>query len=747
MSAESELELAKELKSVCCRVALQYKERTESLPESARILGQLSSNYMQKSPDKVSLIRSATLINAAIVRQPSNKEYIDQRNKLCCHVLETAGAAKLDADLVAFSKQVASKIEEMRKQVYTETILEINEAERQNIMCELKSDVTIEEIIKAEKTEIEKTRLQQDLISRNYAEVMKFVSTYCEHTVGDSPCQYSVVGLGSLARKEITPYSDFEHVILLEEGSQNRDDYEKILEHFRWFSVIFQLVVINLGETIIPAVAIPSLNDFSTPGGDWFFDAYTKRGVSFDGMMWHACKMPLGRMQKTSTKKWTTELIKPVSEMLNYLDPETDIKNGYNLGDILTRTCFIAGSRPMFDQFAAGVRDSLSNNQVARREILNRQIDFDLKRFSVVHNLLDLYGAYCANIKRTLYRTLTLFISALGRLAKCDSYSCFEIVDDFKNRNLINDNTAHRLHYVIALACQIRLKVYRQHGSQTDFVLSDIQQYQHILDSDMPLQLAKMVGEKRMLDYFTVACDLQTAIKCPDILERLDHYLKPRLSTRFRVLRFVNIYDQLLCEWDEFLRHPRDVALEEHMWMRFYVAGAHRRNEKYDTGLTVLEWFDDREISDPSLRANVLVTKQKCLYFVGKHDEALDVGARAQALLEDVDLVPAEKYDLLCHSLSFHASCLSEEKQQHMKAIEVFKKERLYLRDHEVVAKAPREAVCLVNISECYMKADLYEKATNRAEKALGFLFRINGPADVINQCRQVVEICRAKMQ
>ena len=161
----------------------------------------------------------------------------------------------------------------------------------------------------------------------------------------------------------------------------------------------------------------------------------------------------------------------------------------------------------------------------------------------------------------------------------------------------------------------------------------------------------------------------------------------------------------------------------------------------------MLEWFDNREISDPSLRANVLVTKQKCLYFVGKHDEALDVGARALALLEDVDLVPAEKYDLLCHSLSFHASCLSEEKQEHMKAIEVFKKEHGYLRDHEVVAKAPREAVCLVNISECYMKADLYEKATNRAEKALGFLFSINGPADVINQCRQVVEICRAKMQ
>ena len=42
---------------------------------------------------------------------------------------------------------------------------------------------------------------------------MKDVSHYCEHVMGPQPCKLAVVGMGSLAKNEITPYSDFEHII------------------------------------------------------------------------------------------------------------------------------------------------------------------------------------------------------------------------------------------------------------------------------------------------------------------------------------------------------------------------------------------------------------------------------------------------------------------------------------------------------------------------------------------------------
>ena len=31
--------------------------------------------------------------------------------------------------------------------------------------------------------------------------------------MGEAPCEYAIVGMGSLAREEITAYSDFEHII------------------------------------------------------------------------------------------------------------------------------------------------------------------------------------------------------------------------------------------------------------------------------------------------------------------------------------------------------------------------------------------------------------------------------------------------------------------------------------------------------------------------------------------------------
>ena len=53
------------------------------------------------------------------------------------------------------------------------------------------------------------------LIAHRYKQIVAELSQYCEQVMGKAPCQYAIVGMGSLAREEITPYSEFEHVILL----------------------------------------------------------------------------------------------------------------------------------------------------------------------------------------------------------------------------------------------------------------------------------------------------------------------------------------------------------------------------------------------------------------------------------------------------------------------------------------------------------------------------------------------------
>ena len=144
----------------------------------------------------------------------------------------------------------------------------------------------------------------QENVTKNYTSIMAFVAKACSEILGGIPagsCTFALIGLGSLARKEITPYSDFECIIVLREGVQSDPKYEEILEYFRWLAVIFQIILISLGETIVPSVAIPSLNNFCIEGGDWFYDDITPRGISFDGFMPHASKSPLGR-QPTENK-------------------------------------------------------------------------------------------------------------------------------------------------------------------------------------------------------------------------------------------------------------------------------------------------------------------------------------------------------------------------------------------------------------------------------------------------------------
>ncbi|CAK8673158.1 unnamed protein product [Clavelina lepadiformis] len=490
-----------------------HKNGKEKDPEkSASIFHQMGLLYKDQSKQddsitkKLSLIRSAALLNAAVTRQPGNEQFKQSLKDFCSDLLKTAGAKILDADLLKIAQEVKEMAENMRKQT-NESLQRIKT---------IPYDVTIDEQKELEAKKIANIKTIQAQITENYKNMMKFVSKECEKIMGNSPCKYSITGMGSLARCEITPYSDFEHIILLEEGGQEKDNYPEVLEYFRWFSVIFQTIIINLQETIIPSVAIPSFNQVTKPGEKEFFDAFTKRGISFDGLMPHACKLPLGRMEKTERKPWTTELIKPVTEMLTYLDKVEDLKNGYRISDVLMNTCQVYGDEQIYQQFSESVRNVLQSDQPSHHERLLQQLNEDLTNFHALNSLNALGIDSKCNIKRLVYRTSTLFISALGRLNSIDDGSSFAIIDQLNNNNIIDDETAHLLSYAVAVSCQVRLKVYMEKESQDDYVGEE--QLYYAFDNKVYANLIDTVGERSMVDYFAIVYNLQDFLRNEDDL-------------------------------------------------------------------------------------------------------------------------------------------------------------------------------------------------------------------------------------
>jgi hypothetical protein len=63
--------------------------------------------------------------------------------------------------------------------------------------------------------------------------------------LGTPPCEFALISLGSLSRKEMSPYSDLEFAILISENSSENVAYFRKL--VRWL----EIQVIHLGETEI----------------------------------------------------------------------------------------------------------------------------------------------------------------------------------------------------------------------------------------------------------------------------------------------------------------------------------------------------------------------------------------------------------------------------------------------------------------------------------------------------------------
>ena len=503
---EDEFRFAQQMKDTCC----DESGKETNPAKAAEILHQIGLIYRQRSPDKISLIKSAGLLNAAIVRNPPNVSQIkSDLSELCRHILKQSNANNQTADLIGKSQQVKVSVTNLRNEV--KVFLESKVPK----ISEITSKTNRIALNKAKTTAIQQLNKH---IAHKYKQIMAELSQYCENVTGKPPCKYVVVGMGSLAREEITAYSDFEHIILLFDD----ENYKSYLDYFKWFSVIFHIVVLNVQETIVPSLNIASLNGNESSLGDWFYDDVTPKGISFDGMMPHACKFPLGRQQHTEYKQFTTELIKPVSEMLEYLSSDADLKNGYHLADILTKTCFVFGNEDIFKLFAEGARNyHVTKSQTDTINDITQQVKQDLNNFSTRFRLSNLKSQHTINIKQLVYRSTTIFISALARKHNISANSCFDIIDEMANNKRITQNTGEKLKFAIAVACEMRLRVYTKKNCQCDNAI-DLQQ-------DGIERFLDIVGAAYTISYFQIAYCLQCEVAKQLNFTKLHFYTDPQL--------------------------------------------------------------------------------------------------------------------------------------------------------------------------------------------------------------------------
>ena len=235
-----------------------------------------------------------------------------------------------------------------------------------------------------------------------------------------------------------------------------------------------------------------------------------------------ARKYPLGR-GPTKNKPWALELIKPLNDMIKYLSSENGLKEGYHLSDLLTKTCFVYGSRDIYDQFVQGIETYLhtKTHQETREEITTLVKD-DLNKFSTRLCLAKLRNNDTINIKQMVYRSSTLFIGAMGRYHNIALNSCFDIVNKMAEQNNITPQTKHDLLFAVAIACEMRLRVYMGHKSQSDLI--DIK-----ADKGGITNFLNVAGQANTIRYFQVVYCLQCEVAKLLRLSKLHFYTDLRL--------------------------------------------------------------------------------------------------------------------------------------------------------------------------------------------------------------------------
>ncbi|CAH1803255.1 unnamed protein product, partial [Owenia fusiformis] len=358
------------------------------------------------------------------------------------------------------------KLEAIRSEL-KERILQIDK----NKECHCyETGITIEE--EKTKREVERIKHIGEIFKWIFQEMKTFIQCLVEQSLdllNFHDNDFALIAFGSFSRKETTPFSDVEFAVV-----QNSDDLEMqpgYRETINKMVMILHLKFLAFGETVLPAMSVPSLNDvdLNDKTKDWYLDlrsyVNTKQGISFDGLMPNANKTPYyispqnNRFRLTNTK---------AAFIANYCEmEESDLKRElfFFKGDFTT----LYGNKSVEDD----LKKAFEENKARRETILKlikKQLNEDLVKHSCIKKMYDskykkeLIKKTSLNVKKEIYRLPSVVVNNLLHLMNSNA-DCIWDIEELEGLERTN---IHNLQMILSNALEVRLRCYTENNGQVD---------------------------------------------------------------------------------------------------------------------------------------------------------------------------------------------------------------------------------------------------------------------------------------
>ncbi|WP_213155475.1 tetratricopeptide repeat protein [Neochlamydia sp. AcF65] len=298
-------------------------------------------------------------------------------------------------------------------------------------------------------------------IAQGMKDFFKILVEQSIDTLEPAPCEYSMIGFGSLAREEMTPYSDLEFGILIQQDTPVNRKY------FRNLTNLLHLKVINLGETILPALNIPCLKAIN------FFDGMTPRGFAFDGagVEGKGCKTPFGNGK-------TFELIQTPGQMAQYMGKDEEgqwwhEKEPHLPMELLNFT-HLFGDRELTAEYARKIQLNLNmpyQEGLNLRQHLAKQHLFyeDMAAFEPETRNLERHEMLF-RVKNDFYRFPHLALDRLALIKKLEASDIFTRIDELNKQGVLTQTASEKLKDWMSIALFMRLKTYFHYQAQQEMM-------------------------------------------------------------------------------------------------------------------------------------------------------------------------------------------------------------------------------------------------------------------------------------